>query len=98
MAEVEVDLGLGTVEVLRIDAAHDAGKVINPTQVEGQIHGGIAQGLGMALMEEHVSGRTDHLQIISSRHAAIFRRSPRPWWEIQSRSGPTAPRVWSNPL
>jgi CO/xanthine dehydrogenase Mo-binding subunit len=61
MAEVEVDLGLGTVEVLDIDAAHDVGKVINPTQVEGQIHGVIAQGLGMALMEEYVSGRTDNL-------------------------------------
>jgi CO/xanthine dehydrogenase Mo-binding subunit len=37
------------------------GRAINPTQVEGQIHGGIAQGLGMALMEEYVSGRTDNL-------------------------------------
>jgi aldehyde oxidoreductase len=61
MAEVEVDLELGTVEALHIDAAHDVGKAINPTQVEGQIHGGIAQGLGMALMEEYVSGRTDNL-------------------------------------
>lgn len=61
MAEVEVDLELGTVEVLHIYAAHDAGKAINPTQVEGQIHGGIAQGLGMALMEEYVSGQTDNL-------------------------------------
>jgi aldehyde oxidoreductase len=61
MAEVEVDLELGTVEVLQIHAAHDVGKAINPTQVEGQIHGGIAQGLGMALMEEYVSGRTDNL-------------------------------------
>jgi aldehyde oxidoreductase len=61
MAEVEVDLELGTVEVLHIHAAHDVGKAINPTQVEGQIHGGIAQGLGMALMEEYVSGQTDNL-------------------------------------
>jgi CO/xanthine dehydrogenase Mo-binding subunit len=34
---------------------------VNPTQVEGQIHGGIAQGLGMALMEEYHAGRTDNL-------------------------------------
>jgi CO/xanthine dehydrogenase Mo-binding subunit/aerobic-type carbon monoxide dehydrogenase small subunit (CoxS/CutS family) len=61
MAQVEVDLELGTVKVLRIDAAHDVGRAINPTQVEGQIHGGIAQGLGMALMEEYVSGKTDNL-------------------------------------
>jgi aldehyde oxidoreductase len=61
MAEVEVDQELGTVTVLHVHAAHDVGRAINPTQVEGQIHGGIAQGLGMALMEEYVSGRSDNL-------------------------------------
>jgi CO/xanthine dehydrogenase Mo-binding subunit/aerobic-type carbon monoxide dehydrogenase small subunit (CoxS/CutS family) len=61
MAEVEVDLALGTTKVLRITAAHDVGKAINPTQVEGQIHGGIAQGLGLALMEEYHAGRTENL-------------------------------------
>jgi CO/xanthine dehydrogenase Mo-binding subunit/aerobic-type carbon monoxide dehydrogenase small subunit (CoxS/CutS family) len=61
MAEVEVDLALGTTRVLRIAAAHDVGKAINPTQVEGQIHGGIAQGLGLALMEEYHAGRTENL-------------------------------------
>jgi aldehyde oxidoreductase len=60
-AIVEVDLELGRVRVLQIDAAHDVGKAINPTLVEGQIHGGIAQGLGLALMEEYVSGKTDNL-------------------------------------
>jgi CO/xanthine dehydrogenase Mo-binding subunit len=61
MAEVEVDLELGTVQVLKVHAAHDVGRAINPTQVEGQIHGGIAQGLGMALMEEYIAGKTDNL-------------------------------------
>ena len=61
LAEVEVDLELGTSKVLRIVAAHDVGRAINPTQVEGQIHGGIAQGLGLALMEEYHAGRTDNL-------------------------------------
>jgi len=54
-------VSLGTVRVLAIHAAHDVGCAINPTQVEGQIHGGIAQGLGLALMEEYVAGRTDNL-------------------------------------
>ena len=58
---VEVDLELGTVKVLRIVAAHDVGKAINPTLVEGQIEGGIAQGLGLALMEEYLPGRTENL-------------------------------------
>jgi len=61
IAEVEVDLELGTTKVRRIVAAHDVGRAINPTQVEGQIHGGIAQGLGLALMEEYVPGRTENL-------------------------------------
>ena len=61
MAEVEVDIELGTVKVLRIVAAHDVGKAINPILVEGQIEGGIAQGLGLALMEEYLPGRTDNL-------------------------------------
>jgi CO/xanthine dehydrogenase Mo-binding subunit/aerobic-type carbon monoxide dehydrogenase small subunit (CoxS/CutS family) len=61
MAEVEVDTTLATVKVLAMVAAHDVGRAVNPTLVEGQIHGGIAQGLGMALMEEFVPGRTENL-------------------------------------
>jgi len=59
--EVEVDLELGCVRPRRAAAAHDVGKAINPTQVEGQIHGGIAQGIGFALMEEYLPGRTENL-------------------------------------
>ena len=60
-AVVEVDMQLGTVKVLHISAAHDLGKVVNPLLAEGQIDGGIAQGLGMALMEEYIPGRTENL-------------------------------------
>jgi aldehyde oxidoreductase len=61
MAEVAVDTALGTVKVLKITAAHDVGRAINPTLVEGQIEGGIAQGLGLALMEEFFPGRGENL-------------------------------------
>ena len=61
ICELNVDLELGTVAVLRIVAAHDVGCAVNPTLVEGQIHGGIAQGLGTALMEEFVPGHTENL-------------------------------------
>jgi CO/xanthine dehydrogenase Mo-binding subunit/aerobic-type carbon monoxide dehydrogenase small subunit (CoxS/CutS family) len=61
LAEVEVDLELGTVRVLKITAAHDVGRAVNPTLIEGQIEGGIAQGLGMALMEEFFPGRGENL-------------------------------------
>jgi CO/xanthine dehydrogenase Mo-binding subunit len=54
LAEVEVDTETGKVEVLRIIAAHDVGKAINPRNVEGQIEGGVLQGMGFAVMEEVV--------------------------------------------
>jgi len=52
--EVEVDTETGQVDVIRIVAAPDVGKVINPVGVEGQSEGGSVMGLGMALMEEQV--------------------------------------------
>jgi len=61
IAEVEVDTELGTVKVLRMAAAHDVGKAINPSQAEGQVHRGIAQGIGLALMEEYLQGVTENL-------------------------------------
>ncbi len=61
IADVAVDTQLGTVKVLRIAAAHDVGQSLNPQQVEGQIHGGVAQGLGLALMEEFIPGKTENL-------------------------------------
>ncbi|MDW7673858.1 MAG: molybdopterin cofactor-binding domain-containing protein [Bacillota bacterium] len=52
IAEVEVDTETGKVDVVKIVAAHDVGKAINKMGVEGQICGGVAQGVGYALMEE----------------------------------------------
>jgi CO/xanthine dehydrogenase Mo-binding subunit len=51
IAEVEVDPDTGHVTVLNITAAHDVGRAINPMATEGQIQGGVVQGLGWALME-----------------------------------------------
>ncbi|HPL29283.1 MAG TPA: molybdopterin-dependent oxidoreductase, partial [Anaerolineae bacterium] len=53
-AVVEVDEASGEVEVRHVIAAHDAGAVINPQAVEGQIEGGVMMGLGYALSEEFV--------------------------------------------
>jgi aldehyde oxidoreductase len=61
IAELDVDLKLGTVRLVKITAAHDVGKAINPLLAEGQVEGGIAQGIGLALMEEYVPGRTENL-------------------------------------
>ncbi len=61
LAEVEVDKRLGTVKLLHITAAHDVGRAVNPILVEGQIEGGVAQGIGMALMEEFIPGKGENL-------------------------------------
>ncbi len=61
MVELEVDRDLGTVRLRCITAAHDVGRAINPQLVQGQIEGGIAQGIGMALMEDYQPGRTENL-------------------------------------
>ncbi len=61
LVELAVDTALGTVKLLHITAAHDLGRVINPQLAEGQIEGGIAQGIGLALMEEYIPGRTENL-------------------------------------
>jgi xanthine dehydrogenase molybdenum-binding subunit len=52
VAEVEVDLLTGVVKVIKVWAAHDVGRVMNRLGIEGQVEGGIAQGIGYALTEE----------------------------------------------
>jgi CO/xanthine dehydrogenase Mo-binding subunit len=53
-AVVDVDPGLGLVKVVQVTTGQDVGRALNPTQVVGQIEGGIAQGVGLAVMEEIV--------------------------------------------
>lgn len=61
LVDITVDTETGVVTVGRLVAAYDVGRAVNPTLVEGQIAGGAAQGLGMALMEEWTPGRNDNL-------------------------------------
>jgi xanthine dehydrogenase molybdenum-binding subunit len=51
-AEVEVDTETGEIKILKMVAAHDVGKVLNPQTLKGQLYGGLAQGIGYALTEE----------------------------------------------
>lgn len=57
---VDVDVELGTLEVVEVACAQDVGKAINPLGVTGQMHGGIVQGLGLAVMEE-IQVRDGHI-------------------------------------
>jgi CO/xanthine dehydrogenase Mo-binding subunit len=62
MAEVEVNTVTGEVRVLRVVAAHDVGKAVNPENIRGQIYGGVAMGIGFALMEEYHPGKTESMK------------------------------------
>jgi carbon-monoxide dehydrogenase large subunit len=63
VAVVDVDPGTGAVSLVRYLVAHDCGKIINPVIVEGQIHGGVAQGVGGGLLEEMVYD--EHAQLLT---------------------------------
>lgn len=54
VCEVEVDPALGTLEIVKYSAVDDVGRAVNPMIIHGQVHGGIAQGAGQALMEQCV--------------------------------------------
>jgi CO/xanthine dehydrogenase Mo-binding subunit len=69
VAEVDVDTETGAVRLLRVTAAHDVGKVLNPETLEGQIQGGVLQGAGMALMEKM---RTDGGRIVTPDFATYI--------------------------
>ena len=58
MAEVEVNTNSGKVRLIKMTAAVDAGRIINPQNFEGQLEGGMDQGVGYALREEYVHGKT----------------------------------------
>ncbi len=62
LAHVRVDRETGDVEVLRLVVAQDVGRALNPSLVEGQMRGGVAQGLGWALLEEIVHDEDGRLQ------------------------------------
>ena len=62
VCDVEVDPETGAVTVLRYTAAQDVGKAIHPSYVEGQVQGGVAQGIGWALNEEYIFDRDGQME------------------------------------
>lgn len=61
MTEVDVDEKTGACSVKKVYAAHDVGKAVNPRLVKGQVYGGVAMGVGLALMEEFIPGKSESL-------------------------------------
>ncbi|MGY4419968.1 CO/xanthine dehydrogenase Mo-binding subunit [Bradyrhizobium sp. JR6.1] len=63
ICDVEVDVDLGIVRVIRYTAVQDVGRAVHPSYVEGQLQGGVAQGIGWALNEEYIynkDGKVDN--------------------------------------
>jgi CO/xanthine dehydrogenase Mo-binding subunit len=90
VVEVEVDTDTGQTRVVKVWSGHDAGRIVNPTTAEGQVEGGVLQGLGYALVEEHVvsEGRILNDQfstyiipttLDTPEIAALFVESEFPW-------------------
>jgi len=83
IAEVEVDPATGVTEVVRFTAADDFGTIINPMIVEGQVHGGVAQGIGQALLEEVVYSDDGQLVTGSFMDYAMPRADDVPFYTIE---------------
>lgn len=89
IAEVEVDPATGSVRIDRFTAVDDFGTIINPMIVEGQVHGGIAQGIGQALMENCVYDReSGQLLTGSFMDYAMPRADDLPSFKLATHSTP----------
>jgi aerobic carbon-monoxide dehydrogenase large subunit len=86
---VEVDSATGAVKFLRYVAVDDCGNIISPLLVEGQVHGGIAQGIAQALYEEVVYDENGQLITGSLMDYAVPKAPMLPWYELASTVTPT---------
>ncbi len=87
VCEVEVDPATGAVRVDRFTAVDDFGNVVNPMIVEGQVHGGLAQGLGQALLEGCVYNSDGQLLTGSFTDYALPRASDLPNFQVELAKG-----------
>jgi len=95
ICEIEIDPDTGTVEIVKFTAVDDFGTVINPMIVEGQVHGGIAQGVGQALLERAVyDPESGQLLTGSYNDYAMPRADDLPSFDV----GMTVTKCPSNPL
>jgi aerobic carbon-monoxide dehydrogenase large subunit len=82
ICEVEVDPGTGKTEFVNFVAADDFGRLINPMIVEGQVHGGLAQGIGQALLEHAVYDKSGQLMTASFMDYAMPRAEDLPSFKV----------------
>jgi carbon-monoxide dehydrogenase large subunit len=86
---LEIDRETGEPKLLKLVAVDDAGNLINPLIVEGQIHGGLAQGIGQAMIEEAVYNEDGQLLTGSFMDYAMPRATDFPRFELSATVTPT---------
>ena len=82
VAEIEIDPDTGVIEVVRYTAVDDCGRVINPLLAEGQVHGGVAQGIGQAMFERVVYDDGGQLITGTFMDYAMPRAAHLPWIDV----------------
>ncbi|MBN9064486.1 MAG: carbon monoxide dehydrogenase [Rhizobiales bacterium 65-9] len=94
LCEVEIDEATGATQVVKYTMVNDVGTVINPLLLAGQLHGGVVQGIGQALMERVVYDEDGQLLTGSFTDYCMPRADDTPFFEVEHRPQPTS----SNPL
>jgi carbon-monoxide dehydrogenase large subunit len=88
VCEVEIDPDTGVTAILRFIAVDDFGNIINPMIVEGQVHGGLAQGIGQAMLEHGIYDDAGQLQTGSYMDYCMPRADDMPRFEVDLTSTP----------
>jgi carbon-monoxide dehydrogenase large subunit len=94
VCEVEIDPETGTTEVVRYGVCDDFGMTLNPILLAGQVHGGVAQGIGQALLERTVYGEDGQLLTASFMDYCVPRAGDVPEFHFETRNIPST----TNPL
>jgi carbon-monoxide dehydrogenase large subunit len=87
IAEVEIDCDTGEVTLCSFNAVDDFGKIVNPMIVEGQVHGGLVQGIGQALLEDCVYGKDGQLITGSFNDYSMPRADNVPSFKVAANEG-----------
>ena len=94
ICEVEVDPDTGQTEIVQFTSADDFGTIINPMVVEGQVHGGVAQGIGQAMLEHVIYDEAGQLLTGSYMDYTMPRAADLPFYDVSHHSTPSP----NNPL
>ncbi|MBM3555088.1 MAG: xanthine dehydrogenase family protein molybdopterin-binding subunit [Alphaproteobacteria bacterium] len=88
VCEVEIDADTGKVDIVNFSACDDFGRIVNPMIVEGQVHGGLAQGIGQAMTEACVYGDDGQLKSGSMLDYAMPRADLVPSFKVSTKETP----------